>query len=149
MNNYIGIYRVMAERDTDGNPVDDATTYLVGTGSNKRTTIYRYNHDTLVFQKEGQFEPMERWCAENNIEIHEVLRCNGEFRFRFKESDLPMIGEYIVLKTTGAKTNPKSIKNHPNKDSIRQEKLDNLTDDEKEKRRLSGIRLKTARESAK
>ena len=149
MNNYIGTYRVMAERDSEGNPVDDSTTYLVGTGSHRRTTIYRYNHDTLVFQKEGQFEPVEKWFAENSIEIHEVLRCNGEFRFRFNESYLQKVNEYVILKTTGAKTNPKSIKNHPNKDAIRQEKLDNLTEDEKEKRRLSGIRLKTARESAK
>ena len=47
MKDYRGKYRVLVERDKDGNPLEDGFTYLKCNGKNMQK-IYRYDKNTLV-----------------------------------------------------------------------------------------------------
>ena len=157
MDKYIGKYRVDIERDIGGDPVKEGFTYLRCLKRNKGGKVYRINSSTLncyVVSSITKANSIYRDMCEaviNNYDEGTVLksmdrvnikRYSGEADIVFKEDDLDLFAEFIGLSISGANISPTSIKNHPRKDEIRAEKLENMTDEEKERRRIQSERLR-------
>lgn len=150
MKKYIGKYRVDIERDIYGEPIEDGNLYLRCVSRNKNGMVYRFDENTLVV-----YVPSSVSKANNMIEEMKELGVDivfkreyyGEADIHIKEEDLDKVANIIGLTSNGAKTLPTSIKNHPRKDEIRQEKKDNMTEEEKERMKSLGDRLKSFRKN--
>lgn len=150
MKKYIGKYRVDIERDTDGEPVENGELYLRCVGRNRGGTVYRWDDETLVVyvpSSVGKANNMIEDMNESGVEILFKREYYGEADIHIRESDLDKVAETIGLTSFGAYIQPTSIRNHPKRDEIRQEKRDNMSDEEKEKMRLLGERLKSFRKN--
>lgn len=149
MDSYIGKYRVLIERDNNGDVIDKGFTYLRCIYPFKGAIVYRFNKDTLVFYSPyGTSKTKNLLKKLDDMSIqYEVDYMTGESTIRFAESDLDKIHKLLGVAENGAKIPPKSIKNHPRQKEIKAEKDANLTDEEREKRRLMGEKLRKAREN--
>lgn len=153
MDKYIGKYRVDIERDLiSGDPLEDGFTYLrcVGSVGKNGGSVYRYNEDTLVayIPSKQDSETNTLMKAKNVCEkfddvgvSYETEEYDNAMDIYFSESDLDKVWEFLSLTKNGAGIAPKSIKNHIRKDEIRQERLENMSDEERERRRISAERL--------
>lgn len=143
MDKYIGKYRVEIERDIDtGDPIPNGQTYLRCVKRNADGKVYRYNEHTLVCYMCGTgkinntIEKMDEMKLKYSVEWY-----SGEADIYFEEDDLDKLVELFGLTSFGADIVPTSIKNHPRKDEIRQERLDGMSEEEKERRRARGLEL--------
>lgn len=138
MRKYKGTYRVLCERDINGDPTDEDFTYLVGTGNNSTESIHRYDKDILslfiVGENATKLNNMVKRFEDNNIEIIERIDGDCEGFIRFNEKHIDKVCDFIKCKTSGANTPPESLKNHPRGKEIKQEKFDALPEEEKLKR---------------
>ena len=145
MIKYLGKYRVLCERDLDGELTDKDFTYLVGTGTHKNSKIYRHNDNILKLYVEGKSSPTNRMIKafeEYGVEILDIVEYDFEVDILFNEFDIEKVCEIITCKTSGAKIQPDSIKNHPRYKEIKQERWDALSEEEKEERILKGKLLR-------
>jgi len=149
MEKYIGKYRTLAERNLNGDPLENGFTYLRCIKRNRGGKVYRFNDDTLVVYVlgTGKSNNIIKDIKNVGVEILKVIEYDGEKDIHFKESDLDKIKDIIGLTSNGAKINPSSIRNHPRYKEIKKERFDALSDEEKEKRRLSGEKLREIFES--
>lgn len=142
MRKYIGEYRVLCERDIYGEPLTDAFTYLVGVNqSYSNSMIYRYNEDKLKIIHFGKLHSILSNFKKLGIEPLEILDCTGECSVVFYEKDLGLVDKFMKIKTIGKNTKPESLKNHPNHEQIKNEKFNNLSEEEKQRKILQGKRL--------
>ena len=145
MIKYLGKYRVLCERDLDGEVTDKDFTYLVGTGTHKNSKIYRYSNNILKLYVEGKSSPTNRMIKafeECGVEILDIVEYDFEVDILFNEFDIDKVCEIITCKTSGAKIQPDSIKNHPRYKEIKQQRWDALSEEEKEERILKGKLLR-------
>lgn len=151
MNKYVGKYRVDIERCTDtGDVIEDAETYLRCVSRNKGGKVYRWDENVLVCYVESSISKaknMVKQIEERNVEVIKLVEYADEADIHFYEKDLDSIADIICITTSGAKINPRSIKNHPRKEEIRQERFDSLSEEEKEQLRLKGEMLKSFRKN--
>ena len=149
MRKYIGKYRVLCERDYNGEPTGEDFTYLVGTGGYVNSKVYRYDDNKLsllvVGRSNGLIYNTIAKMKELEVEILDFVSADKESIFIFHESDLPKVAEIISIKTSGASIQPTSLTNHPRRKQIRQEKQDSLSDEQKLERKLRGEKLSMAR----
>lgn len=149
MKKYIGKYRVDIERDSiTGEPVENGEMYLRCKGGVEK--VYRYDDNTLVVYISSSIEKANNIVKKmSEIGVNIVFRrdYHKEADIHIKECDLDKVSEIIGIITSGAKIHPISIKNHPRRDEIRQEKRDNMSEDEKEQLRLKGEMLKSFRKN--
>lgn len=151
MNKYIGKYRVDIERcPITGDVVEETDTYLRCVARNKGGKVYRWDENILVCYVESSVSKaknMVEEIKERGLEVIKLVEYADEADIHFYEKDLDKIADIICITTNGAKINPRSIKNHPRKEEIRQEKYDSLSDEEKEQLRLKGEMLKSFRKN--
>lgn len=151
MKKYVGKYRVDVERcSITGDEIENSNYYLRCIGRNKGGKVYRYDENTLVVyvaSSVGKGKNMIEDMKELGVEVIKTLEYADEIDIYINESDLDKVADIIGITENGAKIAPNSIKNHPRRDEIRQEKKDNWTDEEKEKYRLLGEKLKSFREN--
>lgn len=150
MLKYRGLYRVQAERSIDGDVMQDSEIYYLTCITPFRgCEIRRYSEDLLelyiVGKSIGKANNVSKMLKENNIEIIKETLYDIEGLFRFKECDLDKVAELVNVNKVGASIHPHSIKNHPDKKRIQQEKRDNMSDEEKERYRMLGEKLKESR----
>jgi len=141
MIEYLGRYRVLCERDIDGEVTEKDFTYLVGTGSHKNSKIYRYDDNVLKLYVESKSSPTNRMAKafeDNGIDIISLVDYDFEVDILFNESDIEKVCDIITCKTSGAKIQPDSIKNHTRYKEIKQERWDALSEEEREERILKG-----------
>ena len=152
MRSYIGKYRIGMERDyyTDDPIIGSMTWIRVGSVMRKRGgKVYRYNPDTLVayipsVQKSNN---ILKSMKDQSIEVLYIEEYSDGKDIHFKESDIPRLESILGLSTYGASISPESIKNHKFKDEIREEKRENRTEEEKERFRLLGEKLRASIEN--
>lgn len=146
MRKYFGKYRVLVERDINGEVTDLDFTYLVGTKNNNLCKIYRYNENILslliIGDSAGKFKNFVKKFHDLKIPIVETVEGDMEGFIRFSETHLDTICGLIDCKTNGADIVPESIKNHPNYKEIKKARFESLSDEEKERRKLSGEMLR-------
>ena len=144
---YINKYRVDIERDINGDVVDEGITYLRCVGRGKGNKVYRYDNDTLVYYvcSKGKGNNMYKEIIDRGVSATKT-EYDGEVDIYFSEKDLELIADILCVTTTGASIVPKSIKNHPRRKEIKAEKDALLTNEEREKRRLQGERLRQIKE---
>ena len=145
MIKYLGKYRVLCERDIDGEVVEKDFTYLTGTGSHKNSKIYRYDNNVLKLYVEAKSNPTNRMTKlfqDNGVGIISLVDYDFEVDILFNESDIDTVCSLINCKTSGSKIVPESIKNHPRYKEIKQERWDALSEEEKEERILKGKLLR-------
>lgn len=160
MRKYIGKYRVDIERDLDsGDHILNGFTYLrcsgeIGSNGGK---VYRYDNDTLIaYIPNKQDTKVKSITRAVNVckKFNEVGVSYGTQEYDnamdiyFSECDLDKVWEFLNLSKTGANIPPESIKNHPRRDEIRKEKSDNMSDEERARRKIQGKRLREYRESS-
>jgi len=155
MNNYVGKYRVVCERDYDGNVMDRDMTYLSGTRGYPNARITRISEDTLnlyvtassiVDKGSKTCSSMLRSFKKLGIEVLNVTEYSYEADIVFYEKDLNLVDEIISIKTSGKHFSPWSIKNHPNYKQIKADRWNALSDDEKQIKIEKGKRLNMSRE---
>lgn len=150
MKKYIGKYRVDIERDcVTGEPIENGEMYIRCKGGVEK--VYRYDENTLVIYVSSSTDKANNIIKKmNEIGVEAVFKryYYKEADIHIKECDLDKVSEIIGIITNGAKIHPTSIKNHPKRDEIRQEKRDSMSEDEKEKMRLKGEMLKSFRKNS-
>ena len=153
MNKYVGKYRVDIERcPKTGDVIEEADTFLRCLGRNKGGKVYRYDEEILVCYVASSLSKAKNMVKDINnlgVEIVKLVEYNNEGDIYFYEKDLDKIVDVICITTNGAKIHPRSIKNHPRRDEIRQEKLDKLSDEEKLIRKQRGEMLREYRNANK
>lgn len=143
MRKYIGTYRVYNERDLNGEVTDLDFTYIKGTGATyKNTTISRFDDDNLKVIHHGKISTILNNFEKYGIECIDIVDCEGECAIVFNEKHLSDINKFMNIASSGSKTPPESIKNHPRYKEIKQERFDALSEDEKQKRIERGERLR-------
>lgn len=151
MKDYVGKYRVDIERcQITGDEIEGSNYYLRCVSGNKGGKVYRYDDNILVCYVKSSVSKarnMIKKIEDMNIEIFKLVEYADEADIYFYEKDLDKIAEIICITSNGAKIAPNSIKNHPRRDEIRQHKKDNWNDEEKEKYRLLGEKLKSFRKN--
>lgn len=146
MRKYVGRFRVLCERDINGDPVDNDFTYLVGTRNYRDVKIYRYDEDKLkVYIPMGRISKLLDKMRALGVEILDSEYYDGEVDLIVLERDLPVLASIFEIKTTGANIKPESVKNHPRRDELRQARLAALSDEEREKLKDRGRMLRDMR----
>jgi len=131
MRKYIGKYRVLIERDIiTGEPME--FTYIVGTKAYKNMKAYRFDENTIVLHVPTTHTNsiINRVSNELKIKIKKSTEYSGEIDIYIDESDLYKANSIFKFKTSGANFKPESVKNNPRYKEIKQEKRDNMTEDE-------------------
>ena len=150
MRKYINKYRIDMERDyfTD-NPILGGSTWIrVDSVMRKRGgKVYRYDEDILVayIPSVQRGNNVLKHMAEIHVPLEDRMQYSDGWDIHFREMDLQKMETMLGLSTYGASIPPESIRNHKFKDQIRAEKKENRTDEEIEKFRLLGERLREAR----
>lgn len=152
MRNYIGKYRVLVERDDDGDVTDLENTYLVSTVNNNYQ-VSRHGGSTLTLLIQGGIrnnivEPILEKFRLSGVPVIEVVDCVIEGFIRFDEKYLDTVDGFLVFKRSGAKMKPESIKNHPRHKEMKEDKRLLRTPAEIERLRILGERLKSSRKPA-
>jgi hypothetical protein len=141
----MGTYRVMCERDVNGEPLESDFTFLVGTGGNSKTHIYRFDDETLSIlvrgNSNGKFSNMIKSFMDANVTVLDLIEGENEGFIHFPEEFIHTVAKIIEAKTIGSEISPESIKNHPRKNEIKKEKFAALSDEEKEARIQRGVKL--------
>lgn len=110
MREYIGKYRVVCEfNKANLEPIQDDT-YIT---CSKDGQIYRYNNDTLVYYRptRGNSEQLTKKLEELGVEVVSNGSGDGDIQIYFKEKGIEIVASELGAITTGASTNPKSIRN--------------------------------------
>jgi len=140
MRKYIGKYRVLIERGSEGNTLE--FTYLTGKRIYPVCNIYRYNDEELTLTIMGKsaqvVNTIIKSLVEEGVQFTKMVDCGSECVLRFKEVDLFLVDKAVGIKTMGAKIVPESIKNHHSRKQIKLDKYNSLSDEEKLKRKQKG-----------
>lgn len=152
MRKYINKYRMDMERDyyTDDPILEGDTWIRVDSIMRKRGgKVYRYDENVLVayIPSSQKGNNILKFMAKNSIEVVRTMDYSDGWDIHFLESDLENMESILGLSTFGASIVPESIKNHKYKDQIRQEKRENRSEEEKERFRLLGEKLRESREN--
>jgi len=145
MKKYVGQYRVDIERDIiTGDHLINGQTFLRVPKAMKENggKIYRYNENILVAYVPNKTTGARLYAKSiEKVHLYKIVEYDDGMDLYFKEEYIREMAKIMMVSTNGSNIPPESIKNHPRRKEIREQRKANMSEEQLEIMRNRGLRL--------